>query len=463
MGKKIILAVLVLALLAAVGVSGWHRNYVNSHAFLGEQAYEKDAQALDLRGQALTAAEYEALRAQMPACDILWDVPFQDTAYPSDTRAIQVDRLTQEDVEQLDYLPRLERVDAAGCRDYAALAALEARRPGLQVDYEIYIGGKNVPRDARNLDLTSGEGLPERLAYLPQLESVHVAEGVLLAADLLALREAYPQADISWEKTVLGETFPDTVTELDFSGMALPPLNELEADMAYFPDLEKLILCDCGIGNEEMAAFRERVRDRYKVVWRVSMGKWNGLYLRTDETTFMPRKFKVNMQNDEMANLQYCEDLIVVDVGHMGNVKNLDWIYGTPHLQFLVMVGTGVSDLTPIGTLKELIYLELFQCADVRDYSPLAGCTALQDVNLAYTNGDASVFAQMPWLKHLWINSTRVSDENRALLTETLPDTVIEFDNGWSMGNGWRSLPNYYVMRDLLDMPYYAWGADEKP
>ena len=33
------------------------------------------------------------------------------------------------------------------------------------------------------------------------------------------------------------------------------------------PNLQKLIMSDCGIDNETMADFRERARDRYKVVW----------------------------------------------------------------------------------------------------------------------------------------------------------------------------------------------------
>ena len=78
---------------------------------------------------------------------------------------------------------------------------------------------------------------------------------------------------------------------------------------------------------------------------------------------------------------------------------------------------------------------------------------------MAYTNGDAAVFAQMPWLKHLWVNCTNITPEARQLLTDTLTDTVIEFDSGWHMGNGWRDLDNYYIMRDLLEMPYYDWGS----
>ncbi|MDO5401628.1 MAG: leucine-rich repeat domain-containing protein [Eubacteriales bacterium] len=460
MRKRIWIVLLVLLLLAA-GLGGWllwQRHEQNTHVFVENAVYDRDARFLDLRGQEISVSHYEALRQELPLCDIVWDVPFQGGTWPSDAETIAVTSLTMADVETLDYLTALKTVDAAQCRDYEALAALEARRPELTVAYSIRLGDTDYPRDVSDLSFSQADGaeLLERLQYLPNLKSVRFDEDVLPAADLAALQGAYPHIDFSWEKTVLGTAYPSTVTELDFSGTPLTSVDELEAAVPYFPHLQKLVLCDTGLDNETLAAFRDRVRDRCKVVWKVNLGRMD---IRTDETTFMPRKQGVNMQDPEMDNLKYCEDMLVVDVGHMGHVKDLQWLYGMPHLQFLVLVETGVTDLTPIGSLKDLIYLELFKSPGITDYAPLVGCTALEDVNVAYTHGDAAVFAQMPWLKNLWVNQTGISPETRALLTEKLPDTHIEFDAGWHMGNGWRDVENYYLMRDLLEMPYYNWGS----
>lgn len=460
MRKKGFIIVLVLLLLAALGLGGyglWRQNYNATHVFVGDAVYDRDARFLDLRGQGISAAHYEALRQELPQCDVIWDVPFQGGVLPSNTEAITVVTMTMEDVETLDYLPFLKSVDARDCRDYEALAALEQRRPEVDVEYPIVLDGK--PYDRQTTALTFGEAdgaeLLERLQYLPSLQTVDFGETTLAAQELLALREAYPNVSFIWEKTVRGQTYPNTVTEFDFSGTPLTGVEELEEAMAYFPDLEKLVLCDTGLDNETMAAFRDRVRDSYKVVWRVSLGRMD---IRTDETTFMPYKEGIAIQDNETENLRYCEDMLVVDMGHK-RIKALDWLYGMPHLQFLVLADTMVEDLTPIGSLKELIYLELFKSPRITDYSPLVGCTALQDVNVACTHGDAAVFAEMPWLKNLWVNQTGVNAETRALLTEKLPDTHIEFDAGWHMGNGWRDVDNYYVMRDLLEMPYYNWGS----
>lgn len=460
--KKTLGIALALGLLLAglLGWMLWDRHHRATHLFLGDHAYPLDAAVLDLRGEKLSPAQYRTIQGRMPQCEILWNVPFQERALSSDTQTLTLEKLSLEDVAVLEYLPELTYVDGTGGRDYGALAALQAQKPECQVDYSIFLEGTAYDRAAASLSLSrsSYAELTQALPHFQNLQELHLAEGMLSAQELNNLVEAFPETAISWEKTVMGQTYPQDVKELDFSGMIIESLEALEGDMAYFPQLEKLILCDCGIDDETMAAFRERVRSHYKVVWRTQLGR---ISIRTDETTFMPRKVHVNMQNHEMENLKYCEDMLVVDVGHMGLVKDLAWLYGMPKLQFLVLVETGVRDLTPIGSLKELIYLELFRSPYVDDYSPLVGCTALENVNLAFTHGDARVFAQMPWLKHLWINQTGVDDETRALLTEALPNTVIEFDHGWHMGNGWRDLDNYYVMRDLLEMPYYAWGSQK--
>jgi hypothetical protein len=258
---------------------------------------------------------------------------------------------------------------------------------------------------------------------------------------------------ITWEKNLLGNVFCDNVSEIDISGITVESLEEVESAMAYFPDLEKLVMCNCGIDNDTMHDFRNRVREDYKVVWSVMI---NTFEVRTDALTFMPVRERLHVDDGHLNNLYYCEDLVCVDLGHR-YVSNLDWLYGTPHMKYLVLADTQVVDITPIGSLKELVYLELFK-TKVNDYSPLVGCTALEDVNVAFSKGDPAVFAQMPWLKNLWVNGLGMSDETRALLTESLPNTHMEIDSGWHMGGSWRGLDNYFHMRDVLEMPYYDWG-----
>mgnify|MGYP001658709574 FL=1 len=80
--------------------------------------------------------------------------------------------------------------------------------------------------------------------------------------------------------------------------------------MAYLPDAEQVFLGKCGLDNEELAALRERVRDSYKLVWTVQLGK--KLTARTDDTTFMPvREHVCYFLDDDAYNLCYCVVLLL--------------------------------------------------------------------------------------------------------------------------------------------------------
>ena len=85
MAKKILwillAIVLVMALAAAAGLGfAW---YQNNHIFVEDAVYPIDAQELDLRGQDISFAHYDAVHSQLPGCEIYWDVPFQGSRYSS--------------------------------------------------------------------------------------------------------------------------------------------------------------------------------------------------------------------------------------------------------------------------------------------------------------------------------------------------------------------------------------------
>lgn len=467
--KKFILLSLAAAVLlsgAAWGISrklesdrlaAEEAQYLQDHVFIEDAVYPRDADELDLRGSGISAAHFDALQSQLPQCRILWDVPFQGGTVSSDTETLTLTALGEEDLEMLDYLPRLKTVDALGCTDYPQLLELQKRRPDCAVTYRLNLGDQTVPGDISELTFQNADPveLTQMLPYLPNLETVHFVQPAFPAEDLTAMVDAFPNIVFTWEKDVLGTTYREDLTELDLSGIQLEGVEEIEHLMGYFPNLRRLDMSHCGIDGETMAAFRDRARDRYKVVWSIQI---QFLSIPTDTVYFAPIKYGLYVTDIHMGEFHYLEDLVLLDLGHKG-ISNIDFIWKMPHLKYLILADTEVSDITPIGSLKELEYLELFK-TKVTDYSPLEGCTALRDVNLAFTSGDASVFARMPWLRNLWINQCGVDDETRELLINSLPDTQIEFDHTWHLGNSWRGLPNYFLIRDLLEMPYYDWGNE---
>lgn len=519
-GKKrkkalpIVVSVLALILIAEICGLIW---FSTSYVIVGGKAYPKNATYLDLSSVTLSIDQYNELAALLPDCEIDWAVPFQgkrlsnhlqvleidsiteeeaallklfpeltrievdgsqdyhqllklQSAYPDvlvaytvpingmeysqDTTQITVSKLTDAEVNLLDGLPLLTEVNAEGCTDYAQLISLQQRRPEVDVRYTVTICGNDYRENTVKLalDMPAIDEVSEQLGNLPHLEEVDLTEPEGQASALLHMVEAYPNIRFTWKKTILGHTFSSEDTEFDFSGMDVTT-DEVEAGMEFFPNAEKVIMSDCGIDNETMASFREKMRPNYKVVWTVIV---TGQRVRTDDTIFHSSGRHVVLIDERSNDLFYCEDMIVVDIGH-SHVKYIEWVKGMPNLKYLILADNWIMDISPISSCKKLVYLELFINKHLKDISPLVECTALEDVSVANTHVDLAPFAQMPWLKNLWVNNCGATTAERQLLTESLPDTHIEFDHGFTTGGGWRKLQNYYDMRALMGLPCNAW------
>ncbi len=554
-----VLLIVLAAALLAVGIAVW---FLLTHVWVAGTFYSRNADVLDLRFADVTTADYDKLRKKVPNSEILWRIPFQGKTYDQDTDVLYVTSLTDEDVATLDYFTRLKTVEAQECTDYPQLAALTARRPEVTVEYTVTIDGREYPQDTavvsisgiteeeinlltylpeltavtavgcrtpeqmtqlrdfcqekglsfalrfgtktypdtvQELDVTGvTDGELELLQLLPELKTLHLKNPEADPETVAQLRSTYPKADISWEVEIAGVSFPDDTKEVDLSAVlessaaqtaagtaagtqtavgaqttaktqtttgtatgtqstketqSTAPavtlnLEDLEKKMSYLSDAKQVFLGKCGLDNEELAALRERVRDSYKLVWTVQLGK--KLTARTDDTTFMPVREHVYYFLDEDAyNLRYCEDMLCVDVGHMG-LTNIDFVKGMPHLQILILAHNGqLQDISPISSCKELIFLELDWSA-VKDFTPLVGCTSLEDLNIGLTYPSVEPLMQMTWLKNLWM----VDRGGAYQLSQALPDTKIVASADVTVGAGWRNLPNYYKMRDMLGMEY---------
>lgn len=516
--RKTIVVLLILVILAA-GLLGSMIWFLNSHVFVGGKAYAKDAQQLDLRDRELSWQEYEQIQAELPDCDITWSVPFQGESYPNNAASVKVRQLTDQELKALSYFENLTDVDAVGCRDYELLERLKEQYPNVNLTYTVSIGGQEYPQDAASVvchELTDEEialmaylpqlrhvdasgcrnyeqigklsqaypeldvayrveilgevfteadveatfpdpdvdALMEKLAWLPHMEKVHLVEPSASADALRQLMEAYPDVTFTWDKTVLGKTFNSAETEYDFSNMPLESTDPIEEAMKYFPNAEKVIMSDCGIDNETMAAFREKMRPEYKVVWTVYITKKP---VRTDQEVIHSSAYKVCFIDEQSQDLKYCEDAIVVDIGH-SYVKDISWVKGMPKLKYLILTHNWVKDLAPLSTCKNLVYLELYwNDWNYDDFTPLLGCTALEDLNVSGTNFDMEPLKQMTWLKNLWANLNGVTPEEHAELQAALPNTKVVTQEWKHTGGGWREVQGYFDMRDIMGLPYNDW------
>lgn len=555
--KKKILVVLLLVLIMASTLIGILWSFQHYH-LIGFRFYPKNAEVLDLREERISISEYNKLRRKMPDCRILWQIPLQGEYYPQDTAVLTLPNPTAEDAQLLSYFTNLETLDLQGCQDVSLAATIQRTYPQINVLYTVSIGGREYPKDAQTVTIDGLEaGDAERISYLPELvqvrlesgnnpeqlsllmdicadrnisvlavlgtdvydmnitqlfaaglsekaaqllplmpnlKKVHLTDPQISADALMQLVQQMPSVQITWEKDVLGVSYPQDTTRLDLTAQMslaavqvlekaktaavqgtrdtvlyqfavndrypMPDLSantaslltQVEQAAAYFPNLEEVILGGGLLDNENMLAFREEHRQDYKVIWYVQCG--NKMIVRTDSTYLMPTKYHVYYFLDpDTVNLKYCEDMVSIDLGHMA-ISNIDWVENMPNLQYLVLAHTQLKYIEPIRSCKKLKFLEL-DWSPIRDYSPLLDCTALEDLNLGETYADFTPVGQMTWLKNLWMVHCGSGPAYR--MTQALPNTRIVAGGNATVAGGWRSLPNYYAMRDQLGMYYMTW------
>ena len=141
-------------------------------------------------------------------------------------------------------------------------------------------------------------------------------------------------------------------------------------------------------------------------------------------------------------------------INHPWKVTNCEWAAYMPHLKYLILADTQITDISPLANLKELLYVELFSL-DIQDYSPLLECTALQDLNIGKTFCNIDPILEMTWLDNLWM--VFCPTKSAYLASQALPDTHIVSGGSATVAGGWRHLQNYFDMRDNLNMPYMDW------
>ena len=436
-------------------------------------SYFKNLKTVDASG-CREYTQIQKLKEQYPNVSVKYTVAIGGKEYSHDAQKVVVSELTDEEIALMAYLPELKEVDASACRNYEQIGKLMEQHPELEMSYQVELLGKTYTEDDTTAEFVDPDVnvLLESLAWLPHMEAVtFTTEPTASAESLRKLVDAYPDITFNWSKTVLGKTFSTADTELDLAGTTVDnvtysewakPIDEAQTAeviqtvkeaMAYFPYAEKVIFPAHFYHNETMSAFREEMRSEYKVAWYVHITKKP---VRTDQEIIHSSAMQVCLIDEQSYDLMYCEDAVVVDIGH-SYVKYIEWVRYMPKLKYLVLAHNWIKDLTPISTCKNLVYLELFWNKHIPDYTPLLECTSLIDLNISGSPADPTPLTQMTWLRNLWCNRCPFSAETQEMLRNALPNTRLEFHGGTYTSLGWRETQGYYDMRDYMGLPYNHW------
>lgn len=428
---------------------------------------EEDVLALDHLGQlqsvdATNCTDYEALmqlQQRRPDCQVMYRVSIGDVRCGSQDTELSLTDVSASQLEQaLAVLPKLETVTLEGqLPSGEELRHLQETFPGVTFRFALELGGQTFSSDAASMDLQGAAvtlaELQQALPLLSNVEAVDLMDTALTDSELKELAGSFPEIFFLCNMEVAGKTFPTDTTEIDLTNCPTT-VEEVEALLPYFPNLTWMDMSWCGIADEDMDAFNRRYPD-IKILWSMQIGL---VTLRTDAIYFFPASIEeMNLpKDDDLKKLRYCTEMIAIDIGH-SKATNCEWVAYMPHLKYLILADTKITDISPLANLKELIYLELFSM-DLHDYSPLLECTALQDLNISSTYADPEPITKMTWLHTLMWNFVMEDPElaeKAVLLPEQLPDTDVTIQTWRNIGGLWRHIPNYYVFRDIIGGKFF--------
>lgn len=139
---------------------------------------------------------------------------------------------------------------------------------------------------------------------------------------------------------------------------------------------------------------------------------WIDLYHAADLSAFAPPQLQyLRMENGEdygetdLSGLAACEKLSQVELGAL-SLRDLDFLKDKP-IRALQLWDMGrLRDISALESLKQLENLEIQYCPGVTDYTPIAGCTALESIHVQGDENpdalrDASFLSDLPKLRDI--------------------------------------------------------------
>ena len=374
---------------------------------------------------------------------------------PADTTELvlpaPVDRLER----LLSSLPALQTLTLPSELSREAIASVVDAYPAIRILWTDEAFGAS-DADARRLDMTGDPDPSALAAYLAcfrALETVDLHGCSLSEADGNALCDAFPDIMFLRNVTLNGVPTDTGAEELNFDNAEIDSFEAFADALRFFPALHRLEMNDCSLTNEQLASLRDRYPEK-GVVWTIHIRNYS---LRTDSVAFSTKSPGGNpkrLKSADVDALRYCTDLIALDLGH-NDMTDLDFLLPLKNLQLLMLADSRkLEDISVIGTLTKLKYLELFM-TNVSDITPLASLSELLDVNLCITRVvDLSPLLSCKKLERIWIGqqTQKYTDaKSLLLLQEAFPNAEFDVVSPSCTGHGWREHARYFAYMEMFD------------
>lgn len=204
---------------------------------IGGRLYRR-ADVIDARGAALSVEEYDAASQKNPDRTIRWSVPLGGERCDSFSETVALTALSEDEIGLFRYFPNLKKVDARGCTDYEALAALATERADLGVEWALPSADGAIDGNSETLTVKNCgyDELQTLLPLLPKLKELDLRQSSLSDEETDALRAEYPALRFAYTVRLWGKDYPSDLSSLTLAA-AEGPADELCAALRRFEDL----------------------------------------------------------------------------------------------------------------------------------------------------------------------------------------------------------------------------------
>lgn len=424
--KVILIAVLSLTVLAAaviwftvthIWINGsFYRLSAVEAVLSGEELPDtellkqmQDLEVLDVRNIPMQPEQYDALQAELPNCEILWQVPIFGNSSENTVSELSASVVTANDVGKIAYFPELKTIDATGCADYDMLLALQDAYPDIEVIYTLSIGGKTVRENAAEVTVAGADGsdLKNAIPYLRNLTKVDA----LACSDydtLDQIKTAYPELELLYTIPVGGENWPSDTTRLTLQNA---DGEELARMIPYFSALTEVTLTGTAPDNDFMY---QMMCDYQKVTFRWEFSVC-GVVTSSTATELILSDIPMKTAEEVESALKYFYDLQRVEMCQCGiSSEEMDALGKRhPDTRFVWSIPMGKGYLRTDATAF-IPYTYGFDfmgpCNDTQTRE-LKYCVDMVCLDLGHMRmKDLSFLEYMPKLKYLILADTQATD-----------------------------------------------------
>ncbi len=264
---------------------------------------------------------------------------------------------------------------------------------------------------------------------------------------LWQIRKAMPEdAVLRFTTTGYGDPVTEASTEVFFRKNIKTTADEIEWLIQLCPDLKTIDVTEhYYLGNKSMIALLEKYPE-IEFRWKATIRGRRRMNTNCSAwSSWSGQSQSDKIRSKDLEVLKYVPGLKALDLGH-SEITSLDFLRYCPDLELLILGDNmGVTDLTPIGELKHLQYLEIFMIG-ATDLSPLANCTELLDLNLStnYKITDLSPLDGLEKLERFWGNNMKgLPEAEKERFIAAHPDTECMFEKAGATSGTWRKHERY--------------------